>query len=158
MAGELLKNKAGIDMVHIPFAGASPALLSVLSGQTDLIFDNLASSAANIKAGKLIALAVTTKERTALLPDAPTMTEAGVPDFDIYTWFGLMVPAKTPDDIVKQLSDAIVPALSDPEMTKRFAAFGAEAAPTSPEDFGKLIAEEKAKYKTLVALSGARVD
>ena len=81
-----------------------------------------------------------------------------MPDFDIYTWFGLMVPAKTPDDIVKQLSDAIVPALSDPEMAKRFAAFGAEAAPTSPEDFGKLIAEEKAKYKTLVALSGARVD
>ena len=158
MAGELLKNKAGIDMVHIPFAGASPALLSVLSGQTDLIFDNLASSAANIKAGKLIPLAVTTKERTALLPDAPTMAEAGVPDFDIYTWFGLMVPAKTPDDIVKQLSDAIMPVLADPEMQKKFAAFGAEAKPTTPEAFGKLIAEEKAKYKTLVALSGARVD
>ena len=158
MAGELLKNKAGIDMVHIPFAGASPALLSVLSGQTDLIFDNLASSAANIKAGKLIPLAVTTKERTALLPDAPTMAEAGVPDFDIYTWFGLMVPAKTPDDVVKQLSDAIMPVLADPEMQKKFAAFGAEAKPTTPEAFGKLIAEEKAKYKTLVALSGARVD
>lgn len=158
MAGELLKNKMGIDMVHIPFAGASPALMSVLSGQTDLIFDNLASCAANIKAGKLLALAVTTKARTPLLPDAPTMTEAGVPDFDIFTWFGLMVPAGTPDDAVKTLCGAVIPVLRDPATAKRFAAFGAEASPMAPEAFGKFAAEEKAKYKTLVALSGAKVD
>lgn len=158
MSGELLKNKMGIDMVHIPFAGASPALMSVLSGQTDLIFDNLASSSANIKAGKLIALAVTTKTRTPLLPDAPTMEEAGVPDFDIFTWFGLMVPAKTPDDVVQTLADAIIPVLQDPAMSKKFAAFGAQASPMEPAAFAKFVTEEKAKYKTLVALSGAKVD
>lgn len=158
MAGELLKNRCGIDLVHIPFAGASPALLSVLSGQTDLIFDNLASSAANIRAGKLLALAVTTKERSPLMPEIPTMAEAGVPDFDIYTWFGLMVPAKTPDNLVAELSDAIRPVLADPETVKKFAAFGAVASPTTPEDFGKLMVEERAKYKELVVLSGARVD
>ena len=158
MAGELLKNKMGIDMVHIPFAGASPALLSVIAGQTDLIFDNLASAASNIAAGKLIALAVTTKERTPLLPDAPTMAEAGVPDFDIYTWFGLMVPQKTPDEAVKTLNDAIVPVLRDPTTAKRFASFGAVASPTTPEEFDALIRQEKKKYEKLVALSGARVD
>ena len=158
MAGELLKNKMGIDMVHIPFAGASPALLSVIAGQTDLIFDNLASAASNIAAGKLIALAVTTKERTPLLPDAPTMAEAGVPDFDIYTWFGLMVPQKTPDEAVKTLNEAIVPVLRDPTTAKRFASFGAVASPTTPEEFDALIRQEKKKYEKLVALSGARVD
>lgn len=158
MAGELLKNKAGIDMVHIPFAGASPALLSVISGQTDLIFDNLASASANIKAGKLVALAVTTKERTPLLADVPTMGEAGVPDFDIYTWFGLMVPGRTPDAVVEELSAAIVPALRDPAMAKKFRAFGATPAPTTPAEFSALIDAEAAKYAVLVKLAGARVD
>lgn len=158
MAGELLKNKAGIDMVHIPFAGASPALLSVISGQTDLIFDNLASASANIKAGKLVALAVTTKERTPLLADVPTMGEAGVPDFDIYTWFGLMVPSRTSDAIVNELSAAIVPALQDPAMAKKFRAFGATPAPNTPAEFSALIDAEAAKYAVLVKLAGARVD
>lgn len=158
MAGELLKKREGIDMVHIPFAGASPALLSVLSGQTDLIVDNLANCSANIKAGKLIPLAVTTKERTPLLPDAPTMAEAGVPDFDIYTWFGLVVPSKTPDDVVKQLYDAIAPMLASPETKKKFAAFGAEAKPMTPDEFKAFATAEKAKYKELVEISGARVD
>ena len=158
MAGEFLKRQCGIDMVHIPFAGASPALLSVISGQTDLIFDNLASAAANIKAGKLIALAVTTKTRTPLLPDAPTMAEAGVPDFDIYTWFGLMVPGGTPDDVVKALNDAIVPVLKDPATDKKFRAFGALPAPTTPAGYQSLIDEEAKKYKVLVEIAGARVD
>ena len=158
MAGELLKRQCGIDMVHIPFAGASPALLSVISGQTDLIFDNLASAAANIKAGKLIALAVTTKTRTPLLPDAPTMAEAGVPDFDIYTWFGLMGPGGTPDDVVKALNDAIVPVLKDPATDKKFRAFGALPAPTTPAGYQSLIDEEAKKYKVLVEIAGARVD
>ena len=96
MAGELLKAKAGIRMVHIPYAGAAAAQLSVLAGQTDLIFDNLASATANIKSGKLIPLAVTTTTRAAALPNVPTMAEAGVPGFDISTWYGLFVPASTP--------------------------------------------------------------
>ena len=158
MAGELLKNKAGIDIVHIPFAGASPALLSVISGQTDLIFDNLASAAANIHAGKLIALAVTTDERTPLLADVPTMKEAGVPDFDIYTWFGLMVPGSTPDDIVDELNAAIVPVLRDPATVKKFQSFGALPAPNTPAEFSAMVEREAEKYKMLVKISGARVD
>ena len=102
MAGELLKAKAGIRMVHIPYAGAAAAQLSVLAGQTDLIFDNLASATANIKSGKLSPLAVTTTTRAAALPTVPTMAEAGVPGFAISTWYGLFVPASTPDKILNR--------------------------------------------------------
>ncbi len=158
MAGELLKNRSGIQMEHIPFAGASPALLSVLSGQTDLIFDNLASSTANIRAGKLIPLAVTTKERTPLMPEIPTMAEAGVKDFDIYTWYGFVVPSATPDDVVDYLNEAVTSVLKDPAMQKRFVGFGAVASPNTPKEFAAMIEDEYNKYEGLVKLSGARVD
>lgn len=158
MSGELLKASEKIDMVHIPYAGAAAAQLSVLSGQTDLIFDNLASCAANIKAGKLVALAVTTTKRAESLPDVPTMQEAGVKDFNISTWYGLFAPAKTPQKIVDHLNAVFTKALSSDEMKQRLARLGGEAAPCSPEQFAQLIAAEIKKYAVIVKASGARVD
>lgn len=158
LAAALLQKRCGIAMTHIPFNGAAQGLLSVLAGQTDLIIDNLASAAGNIRGGKLIALAVTTKARTPLMPEIPTVEESGIPDFDIYTWFGLQVPASTPDDVVQKLHDAFAPALATEEMKKRFEGFGATPAPMTPAEFDKLIADEYAKYDELVEISGAKVD
>ncbi len=158
MAGELLKARAGISMVHIPYAGAAAAQLSVLAGQTDLIFDNLASATANIRSGKLIALAVTTKTRAKALPDVPTMIEAGVSDFDISTWYGLFTPANTPEPIVKRLNATITKALRSDGIKQRLANLGGEAAPCAPEEFAALIQSELKKYAEIVKASGARVD
>lgn len=158
LAAALLQKRCGIEMTHIPFNGAAQGLLSVLAGQTDLIIDNLASAAGTIRGGKLIALAVTTKARTPLMPEIPTVEESGIPDFDIYTWFGLQVPASTPDDVVQKLHDAFAPALATEEMKKRFEGFGATPAPMTPAEFDKLIADEYAKYDELVEISGAKVD
>lgn len=158
MAGEWLKNSQSIDMVHVPFNGAAPARMSVLAGQTDLIFDNLASCLPNIEAGKLVALAVTTTMRTPSLPNTPTMEEAGVKDFDISTWYGLFVPASTPDDVVKGLNEVVTTALKSKDLNERLAKLGGLVSPTTPEAFGKLVESESAKYAKLVKLSGAKVD
>ena len=158
MAGEWLKQIKDIDMVHVPFAGAAAAQLSVLAGQTDLIFDNRASATANIRAGKLLPLAVTTNVRAKALPDVPTMQEAGVPDFDISTWYGLFVPASTPDDVVAHLNKAITGALRSAPVQERLEKLGGVASPTTPEEFQELVTSESEKYARLVKLSGACVD
>jgi tripartite-type tricarboxylate transporter receptor subunit TctC len=161
MAGELLKSMAKVSMVHIPYAGAAPAQLSVLSGQTDLMFDNLASAAANIRAGKLRAFAVTTAARSPSCPELPTMAEAGgreLAGFDVTTWFGVFAPAGTPAPVVARLNDELRKALVTPEMRERLKAMGAEPAPTSPEQFAAFIRAELAKYEKVVKFSGAKVD
>jgi tripartite-type tricarboxylate transporter receptor subunit TctC len=158
MAGELMKSQARLSAVHIPYAGAAPAQLGLLAGQTDFMFDNLASATAQIKAGRLLALAITTAERAAALPDVPTMSESGLPGFDVSTWFGIFAPAATPAPIVAQLNQAFTAALRSPEMRERLARMGAEPAPMSPQEFAQLIARELAKYEKVVRFSGARVD
>ncbi|WP_423198079.1 MULTISPECIES: tripartite tricarboxylate transporter substrate binding protein [unclassified Cupriavidus] len=162
LSGELFKSMAHVSMVHIPYNGASPAQLSVLSGQTDLIFDNLASASANIRAGKLKAFAVTTATRAAAFPDLPTIAEAGqglgLEGFDISTWFGVFAPANTPKDIVDRLNRDIVAILRTDDMKARLARIGAQPAPTTPEQFGALIRRELKKYGEVVKVSGARVD
>jgi tripartite-type tricarboxylate transporter receptor subunit TctC len=161
MAGELLKSMAGVSMVHIPYAGAAPAQLSVLAGQTDLMFDNLASAAANIRAGKLRAFAVTTAARSPSFPELPTMAEAGgrqLAGFDVTTWFGVMAPAGTPAPVVARLNEEFRKALLTPEMRERLKAMGAEPSPTTPEQFAAFIRAELAKYEKVVKFSGAKVD
>jgi len=161
MAGELLKSMAKVSMVHIPYAGAAPAQLGLLAGQTDLMFDNLASAAANIRAGKLRAFAVTTAERTPSFPDLPTMAQAGgkeLAGFDVTTWFGIFAPAGTPQPVVARLNDEFRKGLVTPEMRERLSKMGAEPVPTSPEQFAAFIRAELAKYEQVVKFSGARVD
>jgi len=158
LAGELFKVDAGIEMVHIPYKGAAPAMQALLAGDTQLMFDNLANSMPQVKAGKLRALAVTTAQRSKLAPDLPTMAEAGVPGFDISTWFGLLAPAGTPPDVVAKWNADTVKILNAPETRERMTAQGAEAAPTTPAEFAQFIARELAKYARIVKVSGAKID
>jgi tripartite-type tricarboxylate transporter receptor subunit TctC len=161
MSGELLKSMAKVSMVHIPYAGAAPAQLGLLGGQTDLMFDNLASAAANIRAGKLRAFAVTTARRSPSFPDVPTMAEAGGQDlagFDVTTWFGVFAPAGTPSPVVARLNEELRKALLTTEMRERLAKMGAEPAPTSPAEFAAFVRTELAKYEKVVKFSGAKVD
>ena len=158
LAGELFKTEAGIDMVHIPYKGGAPALQALLAGDTQLMFDNLANSAAQIKAGKLKALAVTTAKRSSLMPELPTLSETGLPGFDIYTWWGFMAPAGTPKEVVAKWNAEVTRILRSPEMKAFFAQQGAEPAPDSPEEFAALIKGEIAKYAKIVKQSGAKVD
>ncbi|WKB54277.1 Bug family tripartite tricarboxylate transporter substrate binding protein [Eleftheria terrae] len=158
LAGEMFKSLGKVSMVHIPYAGAAPAQLGLLSGQVDLNFDNLASAAANIRSGKLKALAVTTDQRSPAMPELPTVAEAGLPGFAVDTWFGLFAPAKTPPETVAQLNKAFVTVLQLPEVKTRFASFMAEPAPTSPQQFGELVKSELAKYRGVVQRSGAKIE
>ncbi len=157
LAGELFKNQAGIFAVHIPYNGGNPAQLGLLSGQVDFNFDNLATAAANIRSGKLKALAVTTTQRSSVMPDVPTVAEA-LPGFEIDTWWGLVAPAGTPPEVVTQLNAAFNQALQSPEVKARFATLMAEPAPSTPQAFGDFMTRERAKYERVVKLSGAKVD
>jgi len=157
LAGEMFKAKAGIFAVHIPYNGGNPAQLGLLSGQVDFNFDNLATASANIKAGKLKALAVTTSKSSALLPDVPPIADS-FKGFEIDTWWGLVAPAATPADVVAKLNAAFVAALNSPEAKTRFAALMAEPVGNSPEQFGAFMKSELAKYEKVVKASGAKVD
>ena len=157
LAGEMFKAQAGVFAVHIPYNGGNPAQLGLLSGQVDFNFDNLATAAANIRAGKLKALAVTTAQRSALLPDVPPIADT-FRGFEIDTWWGLVAPAATPADVVAKLNAAFVAALNSPEAKTRFAALMAEPVANSPEQFGAFMKSELAKYEKVVKASGAKVD
>ena len=157
LAGEMFKAKAGIFALHIPYNGGNPAQLALLSGQVDFNFDNLATASANIKAGKLKALAVTTARRSAFLPDVPAVAET-LRGFEIDTWWGLVAPAATPRDVVARLNQAFVTALNAPDTKTRFSALMAEPVASSPEQFETFMKSERAKYEKVVKASGARVD
>ena len=157
LAGEMFKRAAGIFAVHIPYNGGNPAQLALLSGQVDFNFDNLATAAANIKAGRLKALAVTTAQRSNALPDIPSMSET-LKDFSIDTWWGLVAPAATPRDVVDRLNKAFVAALQVPETQTRFAQLMAEPVGNTAEQFGAFMKKELTRYETVVKASGARVD
>ena len=157
LAGEMFKQGAGVFAVHIPYNGANPAKLALVSGQVDFNIDNLASAAANIKAGKLKALAVTTAKRSPMLPGVPAMAET-LKGFEVDTWWGLVAPAGTPKDVIDKLNAAFTAALKSPETQQRFAMLMAEPVPTTPEQFGQLMQRERARYEPVVKRSGAKVD
>ena len=160
LAGEMFKAQAGVFMVHIPYAGANPAQLALLSGQVDLNFDNLAAASANIKAGKLRALALTTAKRSATVPELPTIAESGgaLAGFDIHTWFGLFGPANLPADVTQKLNKAFVEALSAPDIKARLATLLAEPIGGTPDAFAAFVKAENAKYEKVVKASGAKVE
>ncbi|GDX56422.1 ABC transporter substrate-binding protein [Comamonadaceae bacterium] len=157
LAGEMLNKEAGILAVHVPYNGGNPAQLALLGGQVDFNFDNLATAAPNIRAGKLKAIAVTTLARSSALPEVPAMADT-IKGFAIDTWWGLVAPAATPKDVLARLNQAFVAALNAPETKTRFAALLAEPVATSPEAFGAFMASERAKYEQVVKASGATVD
>ncbi len=158
LSGELFKTMAGIQMTHVPYKGSAPALQDLVGGQVQLMFDNLPSSLALIKAGKLKALAVTSLTRAAALPDVPTVAESGLPGFEASSWFGLLAPAGTPPPIVVTLNADVAKWLATPEAREKLLAQGANAAGGSPADFARHIAAETAKWQKVVRESGAKVD
>ena len=158
LSGELFKTMAGVQMTHVPYKGSAPALGDLMGGQVQLMFDNLPSSLALIKAGKLRALAVTSTERAAALPDVPTMAESGLPGYEASSWFGVLAPAGTPHEIVAKLNGAIAAWLATPEAKEKLLAQGAIAAGGTPEAFAKHIDVETAKWAKVVKASGAKID
>jgi tripartite-type tricarboxylate transporter receptor subunit TctC len=158
LAGELYKTQAKASMVHIAYSGAPPAQIGLIAGQTDLMFDNLASAAPQIKAGKLKAFAVTTIDKSSFFPDLPTLASQGLPGFDISTWFGVFLPANTPKPVVNKLHTEIIKVLALPDVKERLSRMAADASPMTPEAFSKFIIAEQIKYKALIQFSGAKVD
>jgi tripartite-type tricarboxylate transporter receptor subunit TctC len=158
LAGELFKSMAGISMVHIPYKGAAPAKLELMSGEIQLMFDNLASATPQIRAGQLKALAVTTPQRTEAQPDLPTVAESGVPGFDIGTWFGVFAPAGLSKPVLDKLYQASVAALTTPAVIAALDQMGAKPAPMEPAAFAEYIRAEQRKYEVIVKQSGATVD
>ncbi|MFO1282756.1 MAG: tripartite tricarboxylate transporter substrate binding protein [Burkholderiales bacterium] len=158
LAGELFKVDTATDVAHIPYKGGAPALQALLAGDTQFMFDNLANAMAQVKGGRVRAIAVTTAQRSKLAPELPTMAESGMPGFDISTWFGLLAPAGTPADVVARWNAGVVAALSAADVREKMIAQGAEPAPTTPAEFAAFIARERDKYARIVKLSGAKVD
>ena len=159
LAGELFKAKTGIFMTHIPYRGSGPALVDMLSGTMDVMFDNLPSAMPHIQSGRLKAFAVTSAQRSAVLPDTPTVAEAAkLADFEASSWFGLLAPAGTPADVVQRLHQEAVKALNQPEVRQRLQSQGAIPGGNTPEQFAKLIDAETTKWAAVVKASGARVD
>ena len=157
LAGEMFKKAAGLFIVHIPYNGGNPAQLALLSGQVDFNFDNLATASSNIKAGKLKALAVTTAQRSAVMPEVPAVAET-LKGFEVDTWWGLVGPAKLSPEITARLHQAFAGALQQPEVKARFAQLMAEPVGNTPEQFGTFMKQELAKYEGVVKASGAKVD
>jgi len=159
LAGELFKSMTGTYLVHFPYRGSGPALLDMVGGQMDVMFDNLPSSLPQIKGGKLKALAVTSLERSAALPDVPTIEEAaGLKGFDATSWFGLLAPAGTSADTVNRIQHEVAKALKTPDMKEKLLAQGAIPSGNTPAEFARHIEAEHAKWAKVVKESGAKVD
>ncbi|MEN9888101.1 MAG: hypothetical protein RL559_138 [Pseudomonadota bacterium] len=159
LAGELFKSMTGTFMTHIPYRGSGPALLDLAAGNMQVMFDNLPSAMQLIKAGKIKALAVTSSQRSAALPDTPTVEEAGnLKGFEASSWFGLLAPAGTPPDVVNRIQQEVAKSLATPALKERLAALGAIPSGNTPAQFASLIEAEHKKWAEVVKASGAKVD
>jgi tripartite-type tricarboxylate transporter receptor subunit TctC len=158
LAGEMLKMRAGLDMLHVPYKGAGPAVTDLIGGQVMLMFAGGPSAAAQVKGGRLKLLATSGAKRLAAFPGVPTVAEAGVPGFEVSAWWGVLAPAKTPPAIVTRLNREIVAQLGSAEVKDGFAAQGAEPVITTPSEFGAFIRAEHAKWAKVVQDSGARAE
>ena len=159
LAGELFKSRTGVFMIHIPYRGSGPAMMDLVSGNVDVMFDNLPSAMPQIKAGKLKAFAVTSAQRSSVLPDLPTIEEAaGLKGFEASSWFGLLAPAGTPADIVNRIQQETAKAMATPAIKEKLLAQGAIPGGMVPAEFAKMIDAEIAKWAGVVKASGAKID
>jgi tripartite-type tricarboxylate transporter receptor subunit TctC len=158
LAGELLKGLAKIDIVHVPYRGAAPAMNDLIAGHIPVMFDNMPAMKPQVAGGKVRALAVAGAARSKLFPELPTMMEAGVPGFEASAWFGLVAPAATPADVMKTITDSVDKALKNADMAKKFADLGAEPGTVTGDAFGTFLKAEADKWGKVVKDSGARVD
>jgi tripartite-type tricarboxylate transporter receptor subunit TctC len=158
LSGELLKAVAKIDVVHVPYKNAPQAVIDIMNGQVAFAFVNMPLALPHVQAGKLRGLAVTGAARSSAAPDFPTMAEAGVADFVVESWYGLLAPAGTPDAIVERLHREVVAVLAKPEVKAAFAQQGAEPMTSTPAEFAKMIADGKKQWAEIIRISGAQLD
>jgi tripartite-type tricarboxylate transporter receptor subunit TctC len=158
LASELFKLQAGVDIVHIPFKGGGPAMMDVIAGNTQIAIGSLVQMLPQIKAGKLKALGVGSGKRIAALPDLPTISEAGVPGYEVTNWWGIVVPAGTPRSIIDRLHKELTAVVSSTETKQRFETEGAEPLSMSPDEFGRFIATETVKWARVVKDAGIRAE
>lgn len=158
LAGEMIKTATGVKMTHVPYKGASPAITGLLGGEIAIYVSSIPPALPPMKAGRLKALGVTSAKRTATLPDVPTIAESGLPGYEVTNWYGVMVPAGVPKDILARLHTEIVRILQLPDVRQRFVGEGGDVAPNTPEQFAAFIRSEIAKWGKAVKDSGARVD
>ncbi len=158
LAAELFKQMTGTYMVHIPYRGAAPALTDLMGGQVQVMFDSMTSSLQHIRSGKLRALAVTSLQRSSLLPDAPTVAESGVPGYTLANWYGIWAPKNTPPEIANRIAAKIARTFRTPEMSAQLRNSGSEIVASTPEEFAKFCLSEKDKWANIVARSGAKLD
>jgi tripartite-type tricarboxylate transporter receptor subunit TctC len=158
LAGELFKRRAGIDIVHVPYKGGGPAALAVMGGEIPFLFGTIASSLTQVQAGKLRAIAVSSLKRSGLVPDLPTMDEAGVRGFDVTTWDGLVAPAGTPQAIIERLGAETVKVLRMPDIRERIVRMGYEPTGTTPEDFGRFLRDESDLWAKVIREGNIRIE
>lgn len=157
LAVELFSSLAGVKMMHIPYKGSGPALIDLLAGQVQLTFANVLSSRAHVQSGRLRALAVSSAKRSSVLPDLPTVAESGVPGYDTASWYAYLAPAGTPPVAIQRINSAIVRSVKSPEFSRRLAADGAEPVGSTPEEFGRFLAAEIARWHKVVKSAGIRL-
>lgn len=158
ISGEVFKSMTGTDLLHVPFKGGAPALVAVMGGQVDVMFDTAASASPHIKGGKLRALALAAPQRSADLPDVPTFVEAGLTGYEVNSWYALLAPAGTPPDIVARLHRETVAALREPDMVARLKTLGADPVGNTPDEFASFIRSELAKYAKVIREAKIKVD
>ena len=155
---ELLMKMTGVKMAHIPYKGSAPAVTALIGGEIDVLFDNVPNVLQQIKAGRMKAIGVSGSQRSVLLPDTPTVAEAGVPGFEVNVWFGMQVPAGTPKAVVDKLNRDIVTLLKEPDVVQRFRNQGVEVAASTPEQFGALVRSEITKWTQLIREANIRIE
>lgn len=158
LAGEMFKTATGTKMLHVPYKGSGPAVVALLSGEVSLMFDSISTSLPQVKGGKLKALAVTGEKRSVLLPDVPTVSEAGIKNFVVNGWYGILAPADTPKPIIDRLSLAFSDAVKDPKISQQLAEYGYETLGTTPAVFSAYIDSELVRWKKIVQESGAKIE
>ena len=158
LSGELFRQKAGVDVTHVPYKGGGPALNDVIGGQVPLFFANMASGLPHVKGGKLRALAVTSGKRSPALPDAPTMAEAGVPGYEVYEWNAIFAPAGTPAPVVQKIADAIAKALQEPAVRERILSLGGEITSYGPSESARFVREQTELWGSVVRAANIKVE
>ena len=158
LAGEVFTSLAQVDMLHVPYKGSGPAVSDLLGGQVNYMFDSITSARPHIESGKLRALGVTTAKRSKTLPNVPTLAEAGLPGYEVSPWFAVFMPAATPKDIVAKVNSALLEAMKDPDVVKRFETIGAEPVGSAPEEMAQHLARESERWTKLIQERGIKLD
>jgi len=158
ISGEMFKDAAGIDMLHVPFKGSGPSMTAVLGGEVQVLVENISAAVPNIKAGRLRAIAVTSMTRSSPLPDVPTLNEAGLPGFEVLAWFSMFAPAATPKDVIQRLNVEFVKALRDPKVAEQMLSRGLEPRPMTPDEFNAIWRKDVEKYAAIVKKAKITVD